>query len=45
MWEKLYKSQVLLSGINGSKGVARTWKKMVKVVDQDLTKPMNMFKK
>jgi hypothetical protein len=44
MGEKLWKSQVFLSGINRSKKVTRTWKIMKEVV-QDLTDPMKMLKK
>jgi hypothetical protein len=38
------KSQVFLSGINGSKRVARMWKAMEEVV-QDLTEPTTVLKK
>jgi hypothetical protein len=37
------KIQMFLSGINGSKGVARTWKTLKEVV-QDFTEPMKILK-
>jgi hypothetical protein len=42
--QKLRKSQVFLSGINGSWKVMRMWK-MKEVAIQDLTEPMKMLKK
>jgi hypothetical protein len=45
MGEKLRKSQVFLTGINGSKRVAITCMMMKEVVIHDLTEPMNILKK
>jgi SpoU rRNA methylase family enzyme len=45
MREKQWKSEVFLSGIDGSKRVARRPKVMKVIVIQDLTEPMEVLKK
>jgi hypothetical protein len=43
MGEKILKSTVFMSDINGSKMFARTWKMMREVIVQDLTEQMIML--
>jgi hypothetical protein len=42
---RLCEKVVFLSGINGSKRVARMWKMMKDLIVQDLTEPLKMWKK
>jgi hypothetical protein len=42
--EKLYKRQVFMCDINGSRRVVKTWKVIKEVVVQDLREPMKMSK-